>query len=137
MRNEIDIFLNMMTETIPSDIISYIIGTYIYKPVNMYTIKKQRILKKIANKELNKFFGILHYDRNFIVYQNNEGQVILENNYVVPNIELYSQQNTSNNLIQSNHDTNVIVLFNNINNQILDENGILRQKRIHLSIMYI
>lgn len=138
MRNNIETFFKIMEERIPSELITHIIRNYIYYPINKKIIQKQKILKRILDKEMLKFFGILHYDRNFIVYRNNNGQVILENNYVLSNIHLFSHQENSNTLISSNQNTNEIVLFNNINNnQFLDENGIIRPRRIHLSIVYV
>lgn len=156
--NDIENFINIMNQKLNNDLITYIITRYIYKPYNIDIIKKQRKCFQNMKIQLMKFFRILHYDQNFIVYQNDDGNVILENNYVVSNIHLYSNtntiepideineeyqqiansvSNTSNNLIQSQYNTNQIILFNNNNNQVLDENGMLVPRRIHLSVVYI
>lgn len=171
MRDNIEKFLDDMTEKLNSDMIKYIISTYIYGEKNKRQIIRQKKLKKLCNLELIKFFSILYFDNNFIVYRNVNGEVILENNHIqhanmylfsninnnVPSLQQsihvpqnYQQIadnifNTSNVMTStlthtedSSNDTNDIVLISNTtNNQILDENGIIRQRRIHLSIVYV
>ena len=170
MRGDIEKFLNVMEEKLNRDILKHIVINHIFSKINMKKIKRQKILKSVCNIELIKFFGILYYDSNFIVYKNKNGQVILENNnmnfsnfmYLYSNIanntpnnqtlsvapQQYQQivdnvsNNINNNLQQttinsSSNDTNDIVLFENTNSEYLDENGIVRQKKINLSIVYV
>lgn len=136
MDHDIESFLNMMDEMLTFDIIKYIV-TMISNEKNMLIIHKEQALKKSVNKDIIKLFNTYYYDNNFIVYKNEHGQFILQNNNLNnKHISLYKRSHDEDNqlmLINENNE-NEIVLFNeNIDNE--NETPIIR--KIHLDIFYM
>lgn len=163
MRGIIDNFLCKMQEVLNADIIENIVTKYIYRQNNLQTIRRQTEIRRRLIIDLRKFFNILYYDQNFIVYRNINDNIVLENNHTISvKTYLYSDANTENagiigndemrqiansvantqtNLMQTamfdGPETNEIVLFNGTSNQYVDEDGNLAQRRINFNIVYI
>lgn len=164
MRGIIDNFLCKMQEVLNADIIENIVTKYIYRQNNLITIRRQAEIRRRLIIDLRKFFNILYYDQNFIVYRNINNDVVLENNYTT-NVSAYlystagvettgtlattdgmeqianSVANTQTNLLQTANfdgpETNEIVLFNSTSNRYIDEDGNVVQKKINFNIVYI
>ena len=151
MRKDIDLFLIEMENVLSSDLIAYIISTYVYKEANVRTIRKQKEIKKLVCEELVEFFGLCYSDRNIKLYRNQQDQIVLKNFTFDNRFFLYSERDQQQAaqaahqpplLLQSEHEKqaeqNEIVLFNNPTNQVVyDANGFPVQKKIKLYIMYI
>ena len=136
MDRDIESFLNMMDEMLTFDIIKYIV-TMISNEKNMLIIHKEQALKKSVNKDIIKLFNTYYNDNNFIVYKNEHGQFILQNNNLNnKHISLYKRRHDEDNqlMLTNENNENEIVLFNeNIDNE--NETPIIR--KIHLDIFYM
>jgi hypothetical protein len=135
---DIDTFLDLMETLLSKDMITYIIS-FIYHETNLKIINKQKQLKLLLHKELNKCY----IDNNFMLYKNTQNQYMLRglqqtflNNH---QFYLYSNSNDiytqSSNLLVCN---NEILLIDNKNREtIYDENGLPIKRIIKLHIVYI
>jgi hypothetical protein len=128
----IDNYINTMINMLSNDLIKDIINI-IYKDYNLKIIKKQKRLKYILNKDIINFHNIYYYDNKYMIYRNENNQVLLKNliSNQMNNISLYNVS-SSNIIINNNHnDNNDIILFD-INN----DNESLINKKINLNIIY-
>lgn len=136
MDRDIESFLNMMDEMLTFDIIKYIV-TMISNEKNMLIIHKEQALKKSVNKDIIKLCNTYYYHNNFIIYKNEYGQFILQNNNLNnKNISVYKRRYDDGNklMLTNENNENEIVLFNeNIDNE--NETPIIR--KIHLDIFYM
>lgn len=162
MKYDIDTFMSRMEEELNTDIISKIMK-HVFRAHNLEVIKRQAHTKKKLIISLKKFFNIIYYDNNFIVYMNTNNNVVMENTHAM-NVSTYlyssaapenheiqaddgmqmianSVSNTQNNLLQTanfdSEDTNDVILFNNSNNQYTDYDGNTVQKKINFHVVYI
>lgn len=136
MDRDIESFLNMMDEMLTFDIIKYIV-TMISNEKNMLIIHKEQALKKSVNKDIIKLCNTYYYHNNFIIYKNEYGQFILQNNNLNnKHISVYKRRYDDGNklMLTNENNENEIVLFNeNIDNE--NETPIIR--KIHLDIFYM
>lgn len=162
MRNDANAFMSKMEDMLNADIINRIVRQ-IYRSYNLSIIRQQLDAKIRLIVSLKKFFNVLYYDNNFIVYMNTNNDVVMENTHTVNmSTYLYSStapentsiernealatiantaSNTQNNLLQTavfdGEETNDVVLFNSSSNQYVDNQGFTVQKKINFQIIYI
>lgn len=99
MRN-IESFFQKMEEILPYDIQKYIMSKIIIEH-NIEIIKIQKKLKEKCTKEIIKRCNTCYNDRNFLLYRNQDNQLVFENLTLNNNnqILLYSPNNIPANLI--------------------------------------
>ena len=135
---DIDTFLDLMENILSKDMIIYIIS-FIYHENNLKIINKQKQLKLLLHKELNKCY----IDNNFMLYKNAQNQYMLRGLHqtFLNNHQLYLYSNSNDIYTQSSNllvCNNEILLIDNKNREtIYDENGLPIKRIIKLHIVYI
>jgi len=112
MRNTGDVFIKMMADMLNPDLIKSIITI-----INIDIIKKQKRLKRQLMLDIKKLFNIYYYDNNFLMYLNENNQIVLQNigiNSQYNNISLYNttNPNTENQIVPYNPNNQTLIINN-------------------------
>lgn len=117
--------IDYMCDVLPTELIHFIISKYIFLPSNISKIKKQKLLKKRALKQLKFISNIIYIDNKICVYSNNNSIIFHNNSEDTSYMSLYGlNENITSNIIVENNEINEIssrlneiqASFNNIFN---------------------
>lgn len=102
----------MMADMLNPDLIKSIITI-----INIDIIKKQKRLKRQLMLDIKKLFNIYYYDNNFLMYLNENNQIVLQNigiNSQYNNISLYNttNPNTENQIVPYNPNNQTLIINN-------------------------
>jgi hypothetical protein len=126
---DIDMFLDMMENILPYDLIVYTLSYYL-REYNIKIIVQQKLLKKLLNQSILSLFNTYYCDNSIMLYKNKNNQMVLKQK-ADNKCYLYSNtQNVHNEIIDpQNTET---VLFN-----YPEDDQIVQQRKIKLYIVYI
>jgi hypothetical protein len=126
---DIDMFLDMMENILPYDLIVYTLSYYL-REYNIKIIVQQKLLKKLLNQSILSLFNTYYCDNSIMLYKNKNNQMVLKQK-ADNKCYLYSNtQNVHNEIIDTQNTETV--LFN-----YPEDDQIVQQRKIKLYIVYI